>query len=123
MGIVVDARFRCSSIALTLVVGLALGVLGSQLVDGNDAGANGERWEFHDESPRIVDVPMGAAIDRLVDAGFRVMAVGHGKVKLQELGTRGHVLRIVGWSGTRLRYCTARLPNCVFVDPGYRPGR
>lgn len=121
MGTTVDARVRWGWIALTLVVGVALGVLASQLLDGKDVARADTDGRSFDEAPRVIDVPMESAIDRLVQAGFRVMAVGHGKVKLQELGPRGSILRIQGWSGTRLRYCTARLPGCVFVDPGYKP--
>jgi hypothetical protein len=121
MGTVVAvARSRWTPALVALVLGVALGPLVAPYginKDGSDVYISSPPAEF--DSPSVVDMPVPDAIDRLVDAGYRVVAVGDGKVKLQELGFRGSVLRIQGWEGTRLRYCTARLPGCVRIDEGF----
>lgn len=105
-----------------LVVGLVSGALFSYYgisKDGTDTytvAAPAPR----SESPRVTDLPMSDAIATLVDNGYRVVAVGRGKVTLQELGSRGHVLRIVGEHGSELRYCDSRFPECVPIGSNPR---
>ncbi len=99
---------------VALVVGIAAGALTAQLLQDAPPADRGARGTlFSDHSPSVVDMPMGEAIDTLVEARFRVVAVGRGRVKLQELGVRRSVVRVQGRQGAGLRYCTARLPDCV----------
>ncbi len=113
---------RWSVVALALVFGLVVGAFFSYYgisKDGTDTYITTPAAKF--DSPRVTDLPMGEAIDNLVSSGYRVVAVGTGRVVLQEKGFRGHVLRIVGEDGGGLRYCTVRLPNCVAIEAP--PGR
>jgi hypothetical protein len=119
MGMVATlARPRWAPALVALVAGLALGGLFSYYgisKDGTDTFVTRPPLDF--QSPDVTDLPVARAIDRLVAAGYRVVAVGHGPVQLQERGFRGNVLRIQGRDGTRLRYCSARLPDCVPIRP------
>jgi hypothetical protein len=105
-------------VLVALVVGLVAGGLFSYYgisKDGTDTYIMAPPAKRFD-SPRVTDMAMPDAIETLVSDGYRVVAVGHGRVVLQEMGSSGHVLRVVGEEGGRLRYCTARLPNCVAIQ-------
>lgn len=69
------------------------------------------------DSPVVTGLPMREAIDILVNEGYRVVAVGSGKVALQELGYERGTLRLEGKSDGPARYCTLRLPTCALLDP------
>jgi hypothetical protein len=102
---------------VALLIGLLIGGLFSYYgisKDGTDTYISTPIRKF--DSPRVTDIVMPEAIETLVSAGYRVVAEGRGRVVLQENGFRGHVLRLVGEDGGRLRYCTARLPNCVAIE-------
>ena len=108
---------RWSFVVVALLFGLLAGGLFSFYgisKDGTDTYITTPPAKF--DSPRVTDLPMQEAIDTLVSSGYRVVGVGHGRVALQEEGFRGQVLRIVGEDGAALRYCTARLPDCVAIE-------
>jgi hypothetical protein len=108
---------------LTLLFGLTAGGLVTYYgVGHHDRNIYMTQPATRFDSPRVTDQPMDHAIDTLIDAGYRVVAVGHGKVILQEMGFVGGVLRVQGETGYRLRYCTARLPDCVPIKgPAFSP--
>lgn len=109
---------RWSLVAFALLVGLLIGGLFSHYgisKDGTDTYIMAPPAKKFD-SPRVTDMAMPDAIETLISDGYRVVTIGHGRVVLQEKGSPGHVLRIVGEEGGRLRYCTARLPNCVAIE-------
>lgn len=113
---VVDARVRSSRTIAALLAGALLGACAVLLTTREaPAPVRSDVATLDQETPDVIDMPMERAIDTLVDAGFRVMAVGRGRIKIHELGVRGHIVRVQGWHGTELRYCTARLPDCVAV--------
>ena len=103
-------RIRWSLVLAALLIGALGGGLFSFYgisKDGTDSYITHPPAKF--ESPRVTDLPMREAIDTLVAEGYRVVAVGTGRVTLQEKGFPGHVLRIVGEDGDSLRYCTETL--------------
>ena len=105
-------------VAAALVIGLLAGALFSYYgisKDGTDTYTVAPPAPKYD-SPQVTDLPMRDAISTLVADGYRVVAVGRGTVTLQEKGSRGHVLRVVGEHGSKLRYCNSRFPDCVPIQ-------
>ena len=115
------SRLPVLPVVFALVAGALAGGLTSYYgIQKTDTIVNNPPMEI--ESPNVTGRPMPEAIDTLVEAGFRVVAVGHGDVMAHEIGVVGQTLRVQGEHGYELRYCTARLPDCVPIDgPAFRP--
>jgi hypothetical protein len=102
------SAWRLAAVALTL------GLLVGFVIGRSVAPHTVQRSEPRFDSPRVTDLPVTEAADRLVAAGFDVVAVGSGTVTLQELGNRPETVRIKGSHGRTVRYCDSEI-DCVIV--------